>query len=89
MRTHNIEVTEAHARKGKRRSIDTCPLALAIRANFNAPGVGVGVTFGHWIDSEGSHNFSNLGWLPYRVRGFDAGGDFKPGVYQIVEVRNV
>ncbi len=85
-RIHNI--TPAQARTGKRRSISRCPVAMAVRKNFDASGVSLGLTDGTWYDQDNvAHTFTIPWELGQRIGRFDWGGIFEPGVYQIEEVR--
>ena len=89
MRIHNIEITPTQARVGKRRSISRCPVAMAVRKNFDASSVSLGLTEGTWYDQDNSAHTFTIPWdLGQLIGQFDRGGEFEPGVYQIEEVRD-
>jgi len=76
-----IEVTPADARKGRRKSHQTCAMAVACRRKFNLDGVLLSHSVAYLVKGPRATRYVVPPSVQREIVSFDRGVEFKPGDY--------
>src|SRR5579862_680771 len=82
-RAVTIEVTKKDSATGKRRSHETCAMAVACEKMFKADGVVISRSNAYIIKKDKAIKFAIPQSVSREIVSFDRGAGFEPGIYQL------